>query len=378
MSPRGRLGEVLGTPGKALAVVQDRVLANMATGRGLAAVDPARVLTAGKEQLDSRLFGPGFETMVWWALKQSVAVEIERTSRFRLVLESAVGREALSKLTEDTRYLIAATKDIDRDVDRAIRTEQPLSDEERAWLLVRQDIAVQSLSLLVLINDRLDVGIRQGAVLRYANMKVMLKQARVKRLRSELRALEAALEAALDKLDREWKKTIINTSITAVTLLNPAMGLAARGSLELGQIIVNWALSDPPESISDVDTTAPARRAIQRFAEEIGKADDVSRAAQVVEKAPAHANTVVGFVFDARAVVDSHRDADEIVATMERASQALDDALADLERARPFIEDLHRAIEAWEVELARQDIDASSTRRRLDALRREHGYSPTH
>lgn len=368
MSPRSR-------PGRALAAIQNRVLANMATGRGLAAINPSRVLRARQDQLDSRLFGGGFETMVWWALKQTIAVEIERTSQLRIVLEAAVDPEALGKLSEDTRYLVAAAEDIDRDVERAIQADQPLMEEELDWLLVRQDIAIQALSLLVLVNERLDIGIRQGVDLAFMQMKVMMQQADVEQLRRELRALDAALQAAAGKVEREWQKAIIGASVNVLTVLNPAMGLAARGSLELGQTIVNWALSDPPESISDVDTVV-ARRSLERLSKEISDSRQASRATVAVANAPARANPVIGFVFDARAVIDSHEEADRIAAAMERTSDALDDALADLEQAQPMIEALRKAVERWEGELARADLDASSTRRRLDALRREHEYYP--
>lgn len=376
MSPPGDRDDRRSTRQRAVDEPRETVLEDRATEGREATLDDERVLESGRVATVDRVLRGKLNYNTWLLLKWNAPSQMGRLEdhlrRFRFVMDTYgfLPEKTMNMLREYKRVVEATITDVDEDIDRAIHEGIVLPDEEIEWIVDRVLVAEQGHSLLIQINDALDIftGVR---LLRRMESYTSLRVSRLsRRLLERLVVLRRLLEEAKQDARESWIKATLNTSITVVTAVMPKLGILARSGILLGQMIMNRVLGDR----TDVTTTA-----VDGITDIASKMDEFEEIRNRKRNIPRGANRVVsvtGFAFDAKDVLESYQAVDRIEAYIERAVDESDELISEIQQAKNQLEQIKESLSILEAELEQEDINVGAARDELDSMMERIGYAP--
>jgi hypothetical protein len=353
-----------------------RALEDRSTTRGRAAVDDERPLQRGRSADVNRATRGRINYDMWLLLRWNSRFELGRAEdHYRgfswiLDLYGHLGTTGLERLEEDVRVVETIVGDADDGFDQVLNANRVLPEEEVDRLVDLVDVAEQGHSLLIQVNDALDVFVKVR-LLRRMRSYTSLRIGRLsRRLLERLAPLIRALSTARQERDEAWIKGVLNTSISVATVVVPKLGLLARGGLYLTQFAVNAAIGDRSDEI------LAAAEGVTGMNSALDELENTSRRRRTISRGADRVVSITGFAFDVRDVFAGHRNVARIEALMNEAVAALDRLVSQIDEAKRRLELIEQSLSLLEAELTAEHIDVGAARAQLDSMMGRTEYVP--
>jgi len=355
---------------RVVQVPGDKAVRDQATQRGKAALDGDRVLSQGRAVDVQRMTAGRFPYNDWLIQKFNSISEVGLAEHHYDELHDSMNtEEPLQQLKEDARMLYGVANDISEDLDRVIARGEVLPDAETDLLLGRLWVCDQAKSVLIIANGSINIARKIGAFTLIGGFIAAEVVGKIALFRHRIGQLKALLEVAKQQTNKAWVKLVLNTSISAITMIFPHLGLATRGGLMLGQLFMDQLLGNP-SAADQMRTTADNM---------IGAYDElehISFRQKMIAKKTGGAFAVTGFVFDAQDVLEADDNVEVIDKLINDLKQEF--KIQILPKISVMKNDLKKLTEEilprLRMELAQNDLNASSARDELNARMEDTGY----
>jgi len=169
-----------------------------------------------------------------------------------------------------------------------------------------------------------------------------------------------------------WRDLVISISEEAISALLPGLGLTAKAGILIGSWIIERATGtgDP----ADLRLESEGKGVVTFLIDNVKNAEDVSVLVKEVSDESGRPIKIVGFAFDAAAILEGYSKLAAAEEAMKAAVRARDRLFATIKANRERLESFAKDYERWHVSIESLRILADRTRAERDSVMREYGY----